>query len=460
MGGIKLLSLQSEYLNKIDVFISKNKEQIIEDLRKLVVIPSVRTDALPHAPYGKACADALYKSVELFEENGFPGRVDKSVKYAVSTYQRGEKTIGLFAHCDVVPADGEWLYGEPFELTHRDGFLIGRGSNDDKSGIIQMLYAAKIIKELGLPLKSSLLFFIGACEEDGMEDMIEFKKNEPIPDVSLIPDGVYPYICAEKSRITLLLESNQTLENITQISGGTTYNVILEKLNLEYTDGNLETVRGISGHAANPDGSDNALIKFARDAQSNSHLSKKDKELFYNISCLFEDNYGTGFGIYNDDEFFGKLTCANGIVSTNSGKLRISLDIRHSPSVAGDKIISAIRHKTGDMWKIIDSHTSTGYIIPDSNPYAIAIKNAYRKLSGIQDAEPIKANGGTYSKHLVNSFSIGTDMYAHSPKFNFPEGHGSEHSPDEAISIDGFFESIKTLIIFILELDLLLYNMP
>ena len=451
-----MVSLKSEHLNKIDDFIIKNKKQIIEDLRKLVVIPSVRTTALPNAPYGKACADALFKSVELFEENGFPGRVDKSVKYAVSTYQKGEKTIGLFAHSDVVPADGEWLYGKPFDLTERDGFLIGRGSNDDKSGIIQMLYAAKIIKELSLPLKSSLLFFIGACEEDGMEDIIEFKKNEPIPDISLIPDGVYPYIKSEKSRTTLLLESNQTLENITQISGGTAYNVILEKLNIEYADGSAETINGISGHAANPEGSDNAIVKFAKNAQVNNRLSKKDKELFYNISCLFEDNYGTGFGIYNDDAFFGKLTCANGIVSTNSGKLRISLDIRHSPSVTGDKIISAIRHKTGDMWKIIDSHTSTGYIIPDSNPYAIAIKNAYRELSGIQAPEPIKANGGTYAQHLDNAFSIGTYMNIPCAKINFPDGHGAEHCPDEAINIDGFLESIKTLIVFILELDLLL----
>ena len=43
-------------------------------------------------------------------------------------------------------------------------------------GQIQMLYAAKLIKEIRLPIKSKLLFCIGSCEEDGMDDMC--RENE------------------------------------------------------------------------------------------------------------------------------------------------------------------------------------------------------------------------------------------------------------------------------------------
>ena len=171
-----------DLLNQIDSYISSHRNEIINCLGELVEIPSVRGRELHDAPYGEQCKLALNKSLELFKENGFGVRIAKSKKYIIAESCQQGKTIGLFAHCDVVAADGEWLYGEPFKLTERDGFLIGRGCNDDKSGIIQMLYATKMIKDLNLPIKNKLIFFVGACEEDGMDDIVDFVNNEKMPD--------------------------------------------------------------------------------------------------------------------------------------------------------------------------------------------------------------------------------------------------------------------------------------
>ena len=84
------------------------------------------------------------------------------------------------------------------------------------------------------------------------------------------------------------------------------------------------------------------------------------------------------------------------------------------------------------------------------------IRNVYSSLSGIECECGIKTAGGTYSKFLNNSFSIGTVMPHPELKHGFKNGHGAVHAPDEAMREKGFLESIKTLLVMILEIDKIL----
>jgi len=55
----------------------------------------------------------------------------------------GSPLLGFFAHGDVVPADEKnWKY-EPFSGILVDGQIHGRGTVDDKSPVIAMLYVMK-----------------------------------------------------------------------------------------------------------------------------------------------------------------------------------------------------------------------------------------------------------------------------------------------------------------------------
>ena len=443
-------------LSQIDNYISFHRDEIIKDLRELVEIPSVRGCELPDAPYGEQCDLALKKSLELFEKNGFNGRFAGSRKYIVAETETRGKTLGLFGHCDVVAANGEWLYGEPFKLTERDGFLIGRGCNDDKSGIIQMLYSAKMIKELNIPLNNKLLFFVGACEEDGMDDIADYVKNETVPDFTIVPDGEYPYYSAEKSRARIMLESCRTFETIKNIQGGKCYNVILSNVNIEYKDGSKFEIAGMGGHAGRPEGSENAFVKYIESSFYDERISLNDKEILRDVYDILGDCYGEGLGIAQNDSFWGKLTCANGIVRVNDGRLQISLDVRYGQSVSGEKIISAIQNKLKGTWNIVESSFSTGYIIDENSEFAKVMRNVYSSLSGRDCKSGIKTAGGTYSKFLRNSFSVGTVMPHPELKHGFKEGHGGVHAPDEAMSEKGFLESIKTLLVMILEIDKIL----
>ena len=152
------------YKEQIHNYIISNRNDIVSNLKELVRIPSVRGEAEPDAPFGRACADVLEYTEKLFRENGFKTELDKNGGYLLSYYGSGTKSLGLFAHADVVPVGDDWTITKPFEPVEKEGFLIGRGVLDDKSAVVISLYCAKMLKELDVPFNSRLVCFTGANE--------------------------------------------------------------------------------------------------------------------------------------------------------------------------------------------------------------------------------------------------------------------------------------------------------
>lgn len=135
----------SDYKKQIHDYILKNKVEIVEVFKEIVRIPSVRGEITPGAPFGKACADVLEYTEKLYRENGFETEYDREGGYLLSNYGNGTKSLGLFAHADVVPVGNDWVLTKPFVPIEKDGFLIGRGVLDDKSAIVISLYCAKML---------------------------------------------------------------------------------------------------------------------------------------------------------------------------------------------------------------------------------------------------------------------------------------------------------------------------
>ena len=78
----------------------------------------------------------------------------------------GKPRLAFYAHLDVVPVDKEskWKY-PPFAAEIHDGRLYGRGASDMKTGLAASLFAAKVLKDVGISLKGDLLCAYGAGEE-------------------------------------------------------------------------------------------------------------------------------------------------------------------------------------------------------------------------------------------------------------------------------------------------------
>lgn len=124
----------------------------LETLRELVEIPTFNVDGLPqykNPEFLKIAAkiEALAKSFNLNFRN-----VDNRV-YEISLEGSGDEVVGVHAHADVVPVTPEnWVLQDgtkldPFRVTLIGDRMYGRGTEDDKNGIVVTMYAMKVIKE-------------------------------------------------------------------------------------------------------------------------------------------------------------------------------------------------------------------------------------------------------------------------------------------------------------------------
>ena len=80
---------------------------------------------------------------------------------------KGPRLIAFDAHIDTVYAGNldNWSFN-PFEPKIEDGKVWGRGTVDQEGGMAAMVYAGKIIKEMGLNEKFTVLFTGTVMEED------------------------------------------------------------------------------------------------------------------------------------------------------------------------------------------------------------------------------------------------------------------------------------------------------
>lgn len=171
------------------------KTGYLNDLKDLVRIPSISFPGFDPAPVRKcagAVAALLGKSgladVRILETGvGHPAVFGQWLKAS------GRPTILLYAHHDVQPAGREDLWTTPpFEPSEREGRLYGRGTSDDKGGV--MMHAAAIasyLKSSGeLPVNVKVI--IEGEEEVGSSNLnvfLERYRELLSPDVILIADS-------------------------------------------------------------------------------------------------------------------------------------------------------------------------------------------------------------------------------------------------------------------------------
>ncbi len=463
-------------------WVKLNKDRILSKWIELAKIPSITSEGADKAPFGKECAKALNFSASLFDSEGIKSTVYDGGGYALAHYGKGKNTIGLFCHSDVVPVGDGWLFTEPFNPVIKDGSLIGRGVEDNKSGIIASLCVMEFLRDNRIDLNSCLEAFIGSDEECGMKDMDSYLKEHSIPDISFVPDADFPCSTGEKGIYHFWVKSKNAFGQICDISAGEAFNIVLDNITVklgysqelfdelkEKADSSSDIYaendtiilksKGIAKHASVPEGSVNAALVAFRLLCECENLCENDREILKGAAAALSCYYGKGLNIEHEDINFGKLTCVNGMVKTEEGCLMLSFDVRY-----GDTLDASVLEKNADEaleslgFEVTYKNNSPGFAIDKDSEIPAMLENIYAEITSV----PLKSvlmSGGTYARRLKNAFSIGTSVILpdrETPALQMPDGHGGPHQCDERIDIEGFFAAVRILLHYILAADKLL----
>ena len=155
----------------------ENINLVVQELCDWIKINSVYDESTINEkmPFGQGVYYALEYIAELAEQYGF--NVDRCDGYCTEiSYGQGEDIVMIMGHADVVPTGANWQY-DPFLGEVVDGYVYGRGSEDDKGPTMASFYALKILKDKNLLVDSEGAQVVEVAKEDD---------NHPIPPTIVI----------------------------------------------------------------------------------------------------------------------------------------------------------------------------------------------------------------------------------------------------------------------------------
>ena len=198
----------------IEQVLAELEQPMLETLKTLVRIPSVKAEPQPGAPFGKPAREALDKALEICAGLGFEcANIDGYAGHADLGEGSTEDALAVLGHLDVVPVGDGWT-NPPFEGVTENGRMYGRGTNDDKGPALAALFAMRAVRDAGIPLKKSIRLILGCDEESDWKDMEYYGAHEKIPDTGFSPDAMFPMINTEKGMLVLELRTKASASGL------------------------------------------------------------------------------------------------------------------------------------------------------------------------------------------------------------------------------------------------------
>lgn len=463
-----------ELKREVDDYVDEVWEDVVADIRSLVRIRSVEdlSHAAPGMPWGPKSHEALALGLSIASRLGLDAHDCEGYLGYADLVGESAGQIATIAHTDVVPEGLGWTV-DPFDVTRREGFLMGRGVLDDKGPFVLSLYAAHFfarrVQRTGERLPYTLRVLVGNDEETTMGDVTWYLSHYEQPLFCFSPDADFPLICGEKGVFHgRFRREHGTDGRIVSLEGGTVVNAIpglatatvrtdastlpaSEGIDVEAMDGGLAklTAHGKGGHASLPEGTVNAIGMLATYLLQNGICDEGERE-FLELERLVcaSGHDGDALGIACSNERFGALTAIGGTVSDSDGFLEQTIDCRYPDATTGEGIaarLSSVAADHGASFEVIQDKVP--FYEDPASPEISTLLSTYEEYSG-RKTEPLVIGGGTYARKFRNACAFGP----HEPAEDVPSWVGMEHGPDEAVSEESLRRALKIYIVSIARL--------
>lgn len=433
---------------KIKNIVNENRRDMIESIKAAVRINSVMDEntATESMPFGKRVDEALRKTLEIAESLGFK-TVYKDGYYGYAEVGEGEELIGILGHIDVVPIGDEskWKF-PPFSATEEDGYIYGRGTQDDKGPTIAAMYAVKALLDAGVKFGKRVRFIIGGDEENLWRCIAKYTENgEEIPSMGFTPDSSFPVTNAEKSLVQFYLRGKGSKDLSLNIFGalnavpgvanytGELADKLAEKLDelkFEYEkDGESITVIGKRVHAASADKGVNAIERLCKALYE---IGVKDDVVRF--VAELSDSVGSKILPNCVDDVSGTLTLNLGELIINKKESKIGFDSRVPVKFTIEDLENAVKENAANYGLEFEEFDRLKSLyVPADSELIKTLVSVYEQETGLEGT-PKSSGGATYAKALDNCVAFGA---------MFPFDEKTEHQENERVNIKNMIKATE-----------------
>lgn len=441
---------------KIDLYF----DEMMEDLEKLIAIPSVCEEPKGRFPFGKPCAEALDYILDVA---GRLGLATKNVDYYAgeASYGDGDTCIDVLTHVDIVPASDGWDTN-PYTMVRKGNFIYGRGMADDKGPAIAALYALKALKDASVKGNCRLRVVFGCGEEIGSDDLDVYYRQQGFPAMGFTPDCTYGICNSEKGILRLDLTASRTKDSILKkLSAGTAVNSVPNKACAELlcTDEQYGRIQkavtadsdftvnreggtvcihaaGKAAHGAEPELGKNAASSLIYLLQQIFTAQELGPVISFAAEKIGQEYNGDSLGIQMEDSESGVLTLNLGIVSSEENEEKLSVDIRYPVTADKEMILEqlSLAAKSYGINVTVANHMAPLHV-PSDSLLISTLSDSYEAVTG-EKCNIYSTGGGTYARHANNAVAAFGPIFAEEPSRNV-------HGPNEFIDIEYFRQHLR-----------------
>jgi len=423
------------------------------------------------------------KTAELgLDFKSYDGRIDEI------SVPGPEPILALLTHGDVVNAEDEKWTTHPWESELKDGKIYGRGSGDDKGGVIVSLYVLKALNDTGWDFHHTLNLLIANGEESSWEEIAYYNERAPLPEITIGIDAQYPVTNAQKA-FRLLTVSSEEFDigdrkgdwTIISMSGGIANNIIPENVEATLTggtnafedlnnlaqmweaehtpakfvlteEGNKIKIEafGTTGHSAEPEKGHNAFGDLTAFLASLELKPDRWGSLTYFMGKYVGDEfYGKSLGIAYHDPEMGPLTTNLATVKTIDGSPTTTISLRIPTGIElsfiDEKVEMAVKEinsEYGSNLLLIIGDYGPAHIVPEDTKLVRTLLEVWEEVTGTP-GHTVSISGGTQSRMFPDGvdFGLSKDL-----------DHSTAHGHDEYISVRDLMEAAELTVSAVLRL--------